>query len=304
MRKLIWKIVIPLTLTIFSTITMWRFVLIVDGPSEILTGFPLPYICSGWHTSLSYQLFLSEFVIDLFVYFLMCLLIVYLINRFIWKIKVNRKTVVVFYVLAGFLFVNPFILLGLNEHVYKIKSDFNTKTLETGIKFWNSYVKKPDLDKYVLIQKDYIKHLDYSWDSLIDKNDFQVKYVKQVNNPYLGFTPTKRIEDVYFIDSVIVLNRTESDKLLQIISDSLNFEKNECELGRYFVHSGFIILANDTLYGAVHLTYDLDCIDFTPDLNSSSSWTMTEKGKVIIKDLINEIEKQRTPNKKYSAFGR
>jgi len=65
MKKLIWKIVLPLTLILFSTITMWRFVLIVDGASEILTGFPLPYICPGWHTSLSYQILLNQSVDEL-----------------------------------------------------------------------------------------------------------------------------------------------------------------------------------------------------------------------------------------------
>lgn len=299
MKKLIWKIVLPLTLIVFSTISMWRFVLIVDGPSEILTGFPLLYICSGWHTSLSYQIFISEFVIDFFIYFVFCFLIVFFVDRFIWKIRTRRKTVVIFYVIALFLSVNPFFLLGLDDHVYKMKRDFNTKTLEKGFKLWHSVVEKPDLGKYVLIQEDYIKQLDCSWDSLIDKDNFQIKYVKQVDNPYLGFSPTRRIEDVNFIDSIVVLSEAKSNKLLQIISDSLNFEKNKCELDRYFVHSGFVISTNDTLLGAVHMTYDLNCIEFTPDLYSSSSWTLTEKGKEAIIDLINDIEKQRKPNNVY-----
>jgi hypothetical protein len=270
---------------------MWRYVLIVDGIDETLIGFPLPYICPGWHTSLSYQIFISEFLIDFVIYFVFCFLIVFVVDRFIWEIKTGRKIVIALYIISGFLIVDPIFLLGLNDHVYKFKSDFDTKTLESGIKFWRTGVERPDLDKYVLIQRDYIKRLDYYWGSLNEKNNFEIKYMKQSDNRYLGFSPTKRIEDVNFIDTIIVLSETESKKLLQIISDSLNFEKNNCGNDRYFVHSGFIISTNDTLHGAVHMTYDLDCIDFTPDLNSSSSWTSTEKGKLKIKDLINEIEK-------------
>jgi hypothetical protein len=191
-------------------------------------------------------------------------------------------------------------LLGFGDHVYKIKSNYDTKTLETGFKFWHGSVERPDLDKYVLIQQDYIKRLDYSWDNIIARNENQIKYVKQAENKYLGFSPTKRIEEVNFIDSVAVLSVIESDRLFQIISDSLNFDKNNCGLERYFVHSGFIVSMNDTLLGAIHLTYDLDCIEFTPDLNSSTSWTLTEKGKEIMMDFINEINKQRTPNNVYT----
>jgi hypothetical protein len=289
MKKLIWKIVLPLTLILFSTITMWRFVLIVDGVSEILTGFPLPYICPGWHTSLSYQIFICEFIIDFLIYFAFSFLIVFLVNRYIWKIRSNKKIVIALYIISGLLIADPSFLLGLNNHTYKFKSNFDTKTLETGFKFWHGNVERPDLDKYVLIQQDYIKRLDYSWDSKINRNNIQIKYIKQADNKYLGFSPAKRIEEVNFIDSVVVLNEIESDRLFKIISDSLNFDKNKCGIDRYFVHSGFIISTNDTLHGAIHITYEMDCIEFTPDLNSSTSWTLTEKGKEEMRDLINEI---------------
>ena len=296
MKKLIWKIVLPLTLILISTITIWRYVLIVDGVDEILTGFPLPYICPGWHTSLSYQIFISEFIIDFFIYFAFSFLIVFLVNRFIWKIRTSKKIVIALYIISGFLIADPIFLLGLSDHVYRFKSDFDSKTLESGIKFWQGGIERPDLEKYVLIQQDYFKRLDNSWDSIIDKESIQVKYVQQADNKYLGFSPTKRIEEVNFIDSVLVLSKVESDWLFQIISDSLNFDKNNCGLERYFVHSGFIVSTNDTLHGAVHMTYNLDCIEFTPDLNSSTSWTLTVKGKEIMIDFINEINKQRTPN--------
>lgn len=279
---------------------MWRYVLTIDGPDEILTGFPLPYICPGWHTSLSYQIFIGELLFDFLIYFALCFLIIFLIDKYLWKIKINRIITIIIYIVSVFLISDPIYIMGFDTHVYKITRDFKIKTLVTGIKFKFKNVDRPDLDKYVLIQKDYVKQLDFSWDSLTSKNDFQIKYVKQTNNPYLGFSPTRRIEDVNFIDSVIVLNETKSNGILRIISDSLNFKKNKTQPDRFFVYSGFIISTNDTLHGAVHMTYDLDCIEFTPNLHSSSSWTLTEKGIKTLKDFVNELEKQRTPNTRYS----
>jgi hypothetical protein len=291
MKKLIWKIVLPLTLIVFSTISMWRYVLTIDGPDEILTGFPLPYICPGWHTSFSYQIFIRELLFDFLIYFALCFLIVFLINKFIWKFRTNIVITIILYLVSGFLIADPTYILGFGTHVYKISRDFKIKTLETGIKFRYKNIDRPELSKYVLIQEDFAKQLDFTWNNLTNKNDFQIKYIQQAGDPFLGFSPTRRIEEVNFIDSVIVLNNIESVRLLRIISDSLNFEKNKCEGDRFFVHSGFIISLKDTIHGAVHMTYDLDCIEFTPGLRSSTSWTLTEKGKKTLKDFIIEIKK-------------
>jgi len=66
MAKLISSLVLPLTIIFFGAITKWRYVAVEDGPNEFLHGFPLPFMCRGWHTSLSLQIFVSELVFNFF----------------------------------------------------------------------------------------------------------------------------------------------------------------------------------------------------------------------------------------------
>ncbi|WP_234859378.1 hypothetical protein [Aquimarina aquimarini] len=47
MKKLIWKFILPITIISFTLFTKWWHVLVLDGPDEILTGFPFPYKCNG-----------------------------------------------------------------------------------------------------------------------------------------------------------------------------------------------------------------------------------------------------------------
>ena len=57
-------LVLPLTIILFGTITKWRYVYVEDGPDDFLYGFPLAFICTGWHTSMSLQIFISEIIFD------------------------------------------------------------------------------------------------------------------------------------------------------------------------------------------------------------------------------------------------
>ena len=60
MKRLILRLILPLTLILFAIITKWSYGVIVDGTDEFFYGFPLIYKCDGFHTSLSTQYFLIE----------------------------------------------------------------------------------------------------------------------------------------------------------------------------------------------------------------------------------------------------
>src|ERR1044071_5539679 len=89
MKSLTLKLILPLTLISFASFTKWWYVLVVDGPDEVLTGFPLPYVCAGWHTSASLQIFLLEFFIHLLCYFIFWFVLVFIFHRFIKPISIN-----------------------------------------------------------------------------------------------------------------------------------------------------------------------------------------------------------------------
>lgn len=134
-RKLIFTLVLPLAIILFGTITKWQYVYVEDGPDDFLYGFPLTFICSGWHTSMSFQIFIAELLFDFFVYFIFTFTIVTFIDRFIKPIVVRKYLKFGLYgfatlilLLYGLVFSNP-------DNIFEIKKDFKYKEVRNGYKF-------------------------------------------------------------------------------------------------------------------------------------------------------------------------
>lgn len=134
-KKLIFTLVLPLTIILFGTITKWRYVKVDDGSDDFLYGYPFPFICNGWHTSMSLQIFITELIIDFLVYFLFCLTIVFLIDKLIKPVIVKKYFKVVLYgltsltiLLYGIVFMNPY-------NLFHLKKDFKFQEIRSGYKF-------------------------------------------------------------------------------------------------------------------------------------------------------------------------
>ena len=148
--KLIWKLIIPLTIISFGLITKWWFAIPIDAPDSMLYGFPLPFICQAWHTSMAYQFFVLELLLDIIVYFSVWVLIIFAIHKFLIPILIPKSIVVIVYILAisvislwGIL-----IVLGHHDNVYHLKRDFEFKEIDSGIAvIWGSR-KRPLLEDY------------------------------------------------------------------------------------------------------------------------------------------------------------
>lgn len=148
MKQLTWKLVLPLTIISFVIFTKWWYVDIVDGPDEILTGFPVPYMCPGWHTSLSFQIFVSGFIIDLLTYLTFWFFITFIVHRLIIKIRLNKILMIILLSISG-LFAIGIILIGSNsDNIYTFKREFEIKKLESGYKFIWENQSRPDYYKY------------------------------------------------------------------------------------------------------------------------------------------------------------
>ncbi|MDH4461522.1 MAG: hypothetical protein QE277_08880 [Flectobacillus sp.] len=134
-KKLIMTLVLPLTIILFGTVTKWRYVYVEDGPDDFMYGFPMTFICSGWHTSMSLQIFVVEMIFDFFVYFSFCLTIITLIDRFIKLVTIKKSFKFGLYGLAlltiilyGLVFSNP-------DNIFEMKRDFKYKEIRNGYKF-------------------------------------------------------------------------------------------------------------------------------------------------------------------------
>lgn len=142
MKQLIFKLILPLTLFSFIFVTKWSYVKVEDGPDEVLHGFPLPYRCPGWHTSMSTQYFLTEMVFDLLVYFLFWLVLIYLVNRLLFTLKPHKFTVIVLWFVTGLTLCLPVLLATMPDNVFQAKRDFNYEEIDTGVQFmWDSESK-------------------------------------------------------------------------------------------------------------------------------------------------------------------
>lgn len=212
MKKLLWKLILPLTVISIMIFTKWRYALVVDGPDEIFTGFPFAFVCSGWHTSLSLQIFVLEFVANLLIYFLIIFLLVYTIDRLVIKINVPRLAsipLIVFssliVILSGLVALNP-------DNIYYLKRDFDIEIMETGFKFVWQKQERPDFNKYhpefkidaqipkSILRSDWIIKADsIDRETLVDYGQF----LTDKNRAYYKFD---------FSDGLMILELGEADR--------------------------------------------------------------------------------------------
>jgi hypothetical protein len=136
MKKLTWQLILPLTIISLFTFTKWWFVQIDNDGSDFLSGFPLPYLCVGWHTSLSLQIFVSELIINFISHFAFWFCLVFTVNRYLIPIKISKAATVIL-VSFSILTATFAMSFALNtDNVYTLTREFDIKVIETGFKFF------------------------------------------------------------------------------------------------------------------------------------------------------------------------
>ncbi len=212
MKKLIWKLILPITMISMMIFTKWWYVLVVDGPDEILTGFPFAFVCSGWHTSLSLQIFILEFIADFLTYLTIIFFLVYIIDRLIIKIIVPRIVSIPLIIFSSLIIVFNGLLALNPDNIYHLKRDFDMEIMETGFKFIWQKQERPDFYKY---------HPEYRNDSQIPKtvikNDWIIKADSIDNNTLVDYgqflTDKERVYYKYdFSDGLMIIELQDVDR--------------------------------------------------------------------------------------------
>lgn len=147
MKRLSWTLVLPLTIISFTIFTKWWYVLPVDAPDTMMAGFPIIYVCSGWHTSLSLQIFITELFVDFLSYTGFWFIMIYSLNRYLLKIKLHKIITISLLSISG-LFLIGMIFIGVNSNnLFYIKRPFDIEVLTTGYKFiWNGNTRPANFD--------------------------------------------------------------------------------------------------------------------------------------------------------------
>lgn len=120
----------------------------MDAPDTMFTGFPFPFVCDGWHTSLSLQIFVTEFVANLLVYFLFWFILVFCVNRFVTKVTVPKAVTIGLWILSGLIIAFATFLAANKENIFYVKRPFSVEVMETGFQFGWQRIERPDFYKY------------------------------------------------------------------------------------------------------------------------------------------------------------
>lgn len=106
-------------------------------------GFPLIYTCNAFHTSLASQYFILEYLFDLWVYFVVIWLLVYVLHKY-FNLKSVTKTV--FYglliICIPIVFTQVFMFVVLDNTFDWIRG-FDVDYRASGLNFFFEYKERP-----------------------------------------------------------------------------------------------------------------------------------------------------------------
>ena len=148
MKKLAWKLIIPLTVISFFLFTKWWYTLPVDAPDTVFIGFPFPFVCNGWHTSMSLQVFIFELIVDLLIYFIFWFSLIFIFNLFVKKIYRNKLITGFLLSIAVVIVIFSTWIASSKDNIFYLKRDFKMEVMETGYKFIWQKQPLPDFKKY------------------------------------------------------------------------------------------------------------------------------------------------------------
>lgn len=148
MKQLTIKLTLPLTIISMFLITKWWFALPIDGPDKLYWGFPIPFFGEGFHTSMSFQFFILEFVADFIIYFLGWVCLFYLISKKFSITNVSKLLLKTVWSLALLLTIGFIILVSTSNPVFHLKRNYDWKIMKTGYIFIWQATPRPNIMKY------------------------------------------------------------------------------------------------------------------------------------------------------------
>jgi hypothetical protein len=148
MKRLTFELTLPLTIISFATITKWWYTLPDDAPDTLFSGFPFPFIGDGWHTSMSYQIFVFEMIVDFIIYFLFWFMLVFFVSRYLTKIRIHKIVSFGLWTISGVIILGASYIANFPEHIFYFKRTYDMEIMETGYKFFWQPTERLEYYKY------------------------------------------------------------------------------------------------------------------------------------------------------------
>ena len=138
------KLAAALSLISMFMVTKWWFALPVDGPDKLYWGFPFAFMGEGFHTSMSYQFFIIEFIVNFVVYFSFWVILNLSVNKWLPNFKLPSLVFKIIWSLALLLCIGFGSLLSISNPVFHIKRPYDWKILQTGSVFIWETTPRPE----------------------------------------------------------------------------------------------------------------------------------------------------------------
>ena len=131
-KKLILTLIFPLTIIVFSLFTKYWIVYVIDGYDCVMYGFPFIYKAPVLGLSMTDNYFIIEFVADFSIYFLTITLIVYLIDKFIFTLRILKIISIILYLPAFWMMSILLPLVFNTENYISLKNNNHIEIKKTG----------------------------------------------------------------------------------------------------------------------------------------------------------------------------
>jgi hypothetical protein len=146
MKKLIFRLVFPLTFISYMIFEKWWYVLVFDGPDKTVYGFPLINCSQSFATSLQFYYYVFETVVNITVFSLFWFAIIFIFDKYIKPITISKLFAKISIVLLCFYLIGfTYFSIELDNQFF-IKRDFEVKVIDKGYHFiWTDF--KPNYSK-------------------------------------------------------------------------------------------------------------------------------------------------------------
>jgi len=148
MKKTLFTILLPIIITSMLIFTKWWYVLPVDGPDVLFWGFPFAFIGEGFHTSMSFQIFLLNWLADVLCYTIFWLIVFLIFKKLRPTFSVSRWMYRAFWTISIVLVLFSGFIIGISDPIFKFKKNYDWQIMTSGYKFiWQS-TPRPDINKF------------------------------------------------------------------------------------------------------------------------------------------------------------
>ncbi len=132
MKKQIVQLTLALTSIYMYSVTKWWYTLPVDGPDKLYWGFPIAFMGEGFHTSMSLQFFVLDFMADFLLYFTLVLWLVLAFTKWFPAVQIPKKVTKIVWVLSLVLLIGLSLIVSTSNPIIKITRNYDWKVLKTG----------------------------------------------------------------------------------------------------------------------------------------------------------------------------